>query len=123
MKIILPIHYTQTFKKKKSKRILVGMGWYRNAHFILSNDVKIYYHELIKNQVKGHKFKTIEPKYTIYVQRQNTDGPNVRAVIEKFFLDGLMYAKALENDNVRFISGDSSKYFVDSKNPRAEIEI
>ena len=35
--IELPIYYTFTKKTKKDNKVLVGMNWYRNAHFRNSN--------------------------------------------------------------------------------------
>ena len=59
--------------------------------------------------------------YKIYVANKRTDGGNVRSIIEKFFLDALVENKILENDTIDFISKDSSEYFIDKNNPRAEI--
>lgn len=99
------------------------MNWYRNAHFILSNKVKSHYHELVSKAIKENKFKKISPRYTIYVGRKNTDGPNIRALIEKFFLDGLVKSGAIEDDSINFVISDSSVYLLDKENPRAEIEL
>lgn len=121
MKIILPIYYTFKFKTKKDRKILVGLNWYRNAHFISSNDVKHYFHELIGEQKIDKKFKTLVPEYHVYVKAKNADGPNVRSIIEKFVLDGLKEHGIIEDDNVTIVKGDSSKYFIDNENPRIEI--
>jgi hypothetical protein len=123
MKITLPIYYTQEFKTKPNKNILVGMNWYRNAHHNVSNKVKSYYHGLVKRLVGNSKFTTISPQYTIYVSRKNTDGHNIRAVIEKFFLDGLVECGAIKDDSIDFVLGDSSVYLQDKDNPRIEITI
>mgnify|MGYP003587485021 CR=1 FL=1 len=47
----LPIYYTFTKKTKKDNKVLVGMNWYRNAHFRSSNQVKQHYHKLIYSKV------------------------------------------------------------------------
>lgn len=122
MKITLPIYYTQVLKTKPSRTILVGMNWYRNCHHSLSNKVKSHYHDLVKVAVGGIKLGQINPKYTIYVARKNTDGHNIRAVVEKFFLDGLVECGAIEDDSIDFVKGDSSVYLQDKDNPRIEIE-
>jgi len=121
IKIVLPIYYTIKYKTKKDKTILVGLNWYRNAHFITSNDVKHYFHKLIGEQNINKKFKTLIPEYHIYVRASNTDGPNIRSILEKFVLDGLKEYGIIEDDNITIIKGDSSKYFIDNKNPRIEI--
>lgn len=83
--ITLPIYYDQEFKTKPSKRFLVGMNWYRNAHYLLSNKVKDHYHDLVKEAIQDTKFEKVSLEYIVYVGRKNTDGHNIRSVIEKFF--------------------------------------
>ena len=46
-----PIYYTQKFKTKKDKKLLVGLNNYRNWHHYLSNAIKIYYHNLTKEKI------------------------------------------------------------------------
>lgn len=123
MKIILPIHYTITYKTKKDKKVLVWMNAYRNWHFHLSNKVKKYYHDLIATSLAGEKFNTIEPVYKVYLWNKLSDWPNVRSVIEKFFLDALVENWVIKNDTSEYVIWDSSKYFIDKVNPRIEIEI
>jgi len=120
--ITLPIHYTIK-RKKKDKIILVGMNWYRNSHYIESNIVKEAYHKMIKDLIGDQKFSKIIVEYKVYLQRKGTDGQNIRAVIEKFFLDGLVKAGTIKDDSADYVIGDSSQYFYDKKNPRIEIEI
>jgi len=123
MKLIVPIYYTIVKKRKPSKVILVNMNWYRNAHYMLSNKVKLFYHELIKKQYNGEKFTCAVPKYMIYSKRNGTDGANIRSIIEKFVLDGLVEVGAIKDDTIEYINEDSSEYFIDKENPRAEIFI
>lgn len=122
-KIVLPIHYTQTFRTKKDKTFLVGMNWYRNAHFLVTNKVKSDYHNMVAKQLKSLTFKKIRLEYRVYVSRKNTDGHNIRSVIEKFFLDGLVECGAIKDDSIDYVVGDTSLYFLDKENPRIEILI
>jgi hypothetical protein len=123
MKIVLPIYYDFTFRTKKPKRILVGLNWYRNAHHRVSNNVKIHYHELTAKAVGGNKFGRIKLVYKVYAGRNGTDGHNIRAVIEKFFMDGLVECGAIVDDDISHVIGDTSEYYIDKDNPRIEIEI
>lgn len=124
MIITLPIHYTQEFKTKKSKTFLVGLNWYRNAHHRISNTVKHHYHELVAEQIKDKKFNKIRLHYRVYVARNGTDGHNIRSVIEKFFLDGLVDHGSIADDNTQeYVMGDTTEYFIDKDFPRIEIEI
>lgn len=121
--VTLPIHYTQTFKTKKDKTFLVGMNWYRNAHYLITNKVKSDYHKMVYKQLKNLTFGKIRLKYHVYVSRKNTDGHNIRSVIEKFFLDGLVEGGIIKDDSIDYVIGDSSSYFLDKDNPRIEIFI
>lgn len=121
MKIELPIYHQVTHYKK----ILVGLNWYRNANHFESNAVKNYYHNYISMLLLKEKqlFTKIHVTYTIYAKTTNTDGPNVRSVIEKFFLDALKECGNIKDDNVKIVVSDSSSYFIDKYNPRAIIEV
>jgi len=121
MKLILPIYYEQVFKTKKNKMILVGMNNYRNWHYILSNKIKSHYCSLIKSQYDGSKFENPLVHYKIYAKRRGVDGGNIRSVIEKFVLDGLVEVGAIPNDTIDYIDEDRSNYSIDKDNPRAEI--
>lgn len=121
--ITLPIHYEQTFKTKKSKTFLVGLNWYRNAHYRLNNIVKSRYHDLTREAIGKSKFGKIRLIYRVYVARNGTDGTNIRSVIEKFFLDGLVECGAIKDDSIAYVLGDESHYFIDRENPRIEIDI
>ncbi len=123
MELTLPIYYDFTFKTKKPKRILVGLNWYRNAHHRVSNMVKIHYHELVKRRIGNNKFSKIRLVYRVYAGRNGTDGHNIRAVIEKFFMDGMVECGAIQDDDISHVIGDSSEYHIDSSNPRIEITI
>ncbi len=122
-KLTLPIYYEQKFVTKKNKNILVGMNWYRNAHFLVTNKVKEHYHGIVKEKMGDVKFRRILINYHVYVGRRNTDGHNVRSVIEKFFLDGLVEAGVVEDDSIDYVVGDTSAYSLDKENPRIEITI
>jgi len=124
MKLTLPIYYTIVKKTKANKTILVNMTWYRNAHYQISNKVKVHYHELVREQYKGEQFNDkVSVHYKIYVGRKGSDGGNIRSIIEKFVLDGLVNVGAIKNDTIDYVVKDSSEYALDRENPRAEIYI
>lgn len=128
MKIKVPIYYTQTFKTKKDKKFLVGLNWFRNAHYLINNTVKKHYHDLVIDQIlRNYHKQSFEGKihvhYDVYVKTHNTDGPNVRSVIEKYVLDGLVKAGVIEDDNVKILVADSSCYYIDKEDPRVEITL
>ena len=116
--VIVPIYYQQSRKKT----ILVGLNWYRNAHYMVLNNVKKHYYSLMLS-VKGRIESPIHVHYDIYLKRRGTDGGNVRSVIEKFVLDGLKKSGVIEDDNAEIIVSDSANYYFDKVNPRAEITL
>lgn len=122
-KFTLPIYYTQKFKTKKDKTFLVGLNWYRNAHYMLNNKVKKHYHDLVSEQSGGEKFDKIVVKFKIYAKRRGTDGHNIRSIVEKYFLDGLVENGIIPDDNIDHVLGTASVFYVDKDNPRCEIEL
>ena len=124
MKLVFPIYYTIEKKTKANKTFLVNMNWYRNAHYQILNKVKIHYHDFVREQYKGEQFDDkVSVHYKIYVGRKGTDGGNIRSIIEKFVLDGLISVGAIKNDTIDYIAKDSSEYALDRENPRAEVYV
>ena len=126
MTLILPIYYTKNYVRKPSKTFLVNMNWYRNAFHHLSNEVKTYYHDLVKEQVKDSD-ETFN-KYTlhtkVFYKNKSCDGRNIVPVIEKFVLDALQEAEVTTEDTVKEDLGGSWEVAdQDKDNPRVEIEI
>ena len=121
IKFVVPIYWQVTKKKK----VLVAMNWLRNAHFIVSNNVKKGYLSEIKAQVTPSikKFRKCHIHYVVYLKRKGTDGGNVRSVIEKFVLDAFVKCNIIPDDTFDIVVSDSSEYFLDKDNPRAEITI
>ena len=123
MKIILPIYYTIKKKTKKDQTILVGLNFYRNAHYLISNKIKHYYHNLIAEQVKETIRTPIKLHYEVYIKRRNTDYWNIRSILEKFVLDWLVENWIIPDDSFDYVKGDTTEVFLDKKNPRIEILI
>ena len=122
----LPIYYTFTKKTKKDTKILVGMNWYRNAHFRNSNQIKKFYHELIFLKVlKSQRIKgSYQVEYLLYPSNANCDLMNVVSVIDKFLNDALQDCGVVVNDNIKFYkSMTAGVKKIDKYNPRIEIKI
>ena len=122
----LPIYYTFTKKTKKDNKVLVGMNWYRNAHFRNSNQVKQYYHKLIFSKVtQSQKLKDkYMVSYMLYPSNSNCDLMNVVSVIDKFLNDALQDSGVIVNDNIKFYKHMiATVKEVDKLNPRIEIII
>ena len=122
--IELPIYYTFERKTKKDNKILVGMNWYRNAHFRSSNQVKQHYHNLIYSKVtQSQKLKDkYMVSYMLYPSNSNCDLMNVVSVIDKFLNDALQDSGVIVNDNIKFYKHMiATAKEVDKLNPRIEI--
>ena len=125
LKIELPIYWTQKYKTKKDKTVLVGMNWYRNAHYFSQNNMKKYFHEAVSKQLKEF---CCNGKFTlsldIYYKNPNCDGANIAALIEKFTLDALQEGDVVINDSVKHHLGSSWKIIKqDKNNPRCIITL
>ena len=128
MKFNLPIYYTIHKKKKANKTILVGMNWYRNAHYQESNEVKKHYHNLIKLKTHNQKPKEIISKYQVsyrlFYKNPATDMMNVVACIDKFMNDGLIKAGVVIDDNVGVYRKVTAEVgWQDRDTPRIEVEV
>jgi hypothetical protein len=123
MKFEVPIY--RDFKtKSKIETKLIGLNWYRNAHFQILNKVKKEYLWIVKSQYQGKlNVQKVSITYNIYFKRRGTDGGNCRSVIEKFVLDALVESGVIANDTLNCVISDESFYFIDKENPRCEIII
>ena len=126
VRLSFPIYYTIERKTGKNKTFLVGFNWARNCHHFTLNKVKHHYHDLVlKSKLEQNivvNSKRIKVHYKIYTKR-TTDGGNIRSIIEKFVLDGLVEHGIIKDDNVTIVIGDSAEYYAVKENFRAEIYI
>lgn len=119
----VPVYYALT----KEKTVLVGLNFDRSkAHFHTKNKLKKHYHSLVAEQMK--EFEPIVGQYriyfTYYYKNSSSDMPNVRSLIEKYVLDGLIECGIVANDNVKHLIGEHSDVGgLDKENPRMEITI
>lgn len=127
IKLTLPIYYTQEFKTKKPKTFLVGMNWYRNAHYHIQNKVKKDFGEIVKKGIGDQVFKFADQYqvvYTYHYKSAVSDLANVTGMTSKFVNDTLQELGVVPNDNVKFLVKET--HIVgeqDKDNPRVEVEI
>ena len=118
----LPIYFID----RKNKSVLVGLNWYRNAHYYKQNAVKQYYHQLVNYSVIGFqgKLEKFSTRYKLFYKTSRSDPSNIIAIIEKFTLDSLQERNILVSDSVKHhIESSWSVGAQDKKNPRCEIII
>jgi 2-hydroxychromene-2-carboxylate isomerase len=124
--MVLPIYWTKIRKTKKSTNHLLGMNWFRNAHYFDQNTMKQEMTELVLNQIKNStiKFEQFQTHYRLYYKSKVCDPSNIIALIEKVSLDALQTASILKEDNVQYHKQSSWEVVEqDRENSRCEIII
>jgi Holliday junction resolvase RusA-like endonuclease len=104
IKIISPL-YLQLSKGVKGKKYYLNLNNYRNWHYIVSNNLKKAYKELMKSELGDLDITgRIEIKFLlIRGDSRKVDRANVLSVHEKFFCDALVELGCIEDDNDKFI--------------------
>ena len=125
---VMPISITVLRKTKEDKKYSLGANSYRNWHYMVSNDLKKRYKELVKQQVVALDMQPVN-KIKIYYKlfkptKARYDKFNFAFVASKFFLDALVDLDMLPDDNDDFVKKETilpSEY--DKNNGRIEIKI
>jgi hypothetical protein len=125
-KVNSPIAVYLPRKTKKDRRIALNLNIWRNLHYIVSNQAKQAYRDLMKEHLDGLVFsEPIALTFVLFKQnKRQIDRSNVLCIVEKCFCDALTYYKCIPDDNDEFII--STSYFtgkLDKDNPRAEVYI
>lgn len=95
---------------------------YKGASMKAHNE-KIVMSEIYR-QMRGQHFrKPVFMRYTWYEPNRRRDLDNVSSFGRKVIQDALVKTHVLDNDGWKQIKGFSDAFYVDSKNPRIEIEI
>ena len=114
-------------KTKKDKRVYLNLNVYRNLHYVVNNQAKMFYDSIMFPQLKDiPQFKKpIILIFTLFKKsKRRTDRANILSIVEKFFCDSLVFYKCIEDDCDEYI--DHSEYYtggIDRDRPRVEIEI
>ena len=116
IKLTLPFYLGKT---------MLGMNWYNKSHYHVKAKVKADFHKAVAMILKGEKLSSpISTYYKLYYKNARSDASNIISVIDKFLLDALQEADAIEEDNVRhYIKSEWVVVAQDKDNPRIEVEI
>lgn len=123
VKIVVPLHVILPRKRVKDKRILLNLNAYRNWQGHMSNNIKIAFHESVKDQLNGVAFdKPVNVEFTLFKgSRRRTDKQNFSSVLSKFLYDSMTTCGCWEDDNDEFIKTEILlPTQIDKENPRAE---
>ena len=124
MVISLPLYIEIGIKKKK--KYYLNLNGYRNWAFILSNNLKKKYTDIVLPLLKDiDNLDRIKLIYTIYYPTQrNFDVDNIGAISGKFFQDTLTKSGKIKDDNYKYIPEITYKVGgIDRVHPRVEVEI
>jgi hypothetical protein len=117
MDIELPIYYAMGKNPQ-----LVGMNWYRNAHYHQQNAVKKYYHGLIRDALgmnQCDKMSRFYTGYSVFLKNAASDPSNVVAILEKFWLDSLQENGVIVGDSAKYHAGSMGyECSIDKERPR-----
>jgi len=112
--------------KSKDKRIAMNLNTYRNLHFLVNNQAKKVYKDLMREQLENLEIETpVEITYQVFKpSKRSLDKMNVVSIASKFFLDAVTEYGCWDDDN-----DDNVKTEIilptelDKENPRVEITI
>lgn len=129
MKLILPTSITFPRKTKADKKYMLNLNVFRNLNFIVNNQMKVAFAELVDNEIYRTRPEIPPPPYrftyTLFQEtKRKTDVANVCCVVDKFCCDSLVSLGVLTDDNHNIIKEVVYRYGgVDKENPRVELEI
>ncbi len=93
--------------KIKGKHQKLSLNIYRNAHYIILNNAKRSYKDLVGNLLMPHRRKRhnkIKITYTIYFATQHRrDLSNFLSVVDKFVADSLVDYKIIPDDSFQYL--------------------
>lgn len=97
--------YVDLPRKKGDKRIYFNLNTYRNLHYIVNNQAKIAYKDLMKEQIdKLPKLNRISLEFVLHKSsNRKIDRHNICTVIEKYFMDALQEENKIDGDDDKFI--------------------
>ena len=120
------VYYTNSYKFKPDKVILVGMNQVLYAHKFTRNKIKVWFTDYFQGLFITNKSLPIngpyEVAYVYYYKNPASDLSNVCSTVDKFFLDALQAGGIVQEDNVQYCK--KVTYLVGDKDvdhPRVEI--
>lgn len=128
MKLILPLSVVLTRGRKEDRSFYLNLNIYRNAHYMILNNAKEKYKELVQAAIGNLKLSFPPPyqfSYTIYPgSNRKFDLANPLPIIQKFCDDALIELGVIPDDSFKIIRGIQYSFgAVDKINPHCELHI
>lgn len=90
----------------------------------MKKDCQKHIRSNIVRDLKNTKItKPIIIHYKFFNKDRRKDVGNIFSVADKFICDALQETGTIINDNQKYVKGFTSEFYVDSKNPRIEVEL
>jgi len=112
-------------KTKEDKKVLLNLNVYRNMHYMVNNQVKQRYNDLMQDRLNFKVEGMFELEFILYkASNRKVDRANILCIVEKFFCDALIFHGCIQDDNDKIIKKTTYETGgVDKENPRVEIKI
>lgn len=116
--VSLPVYMDIHYKTKKDKRILLGMNYYRNAHYIVQNNMKKFIADIVYeklSQFTSLRWSKFTVDYSLVYANSNCDALNIISFVDKAFIDALRKLEIVTEDTVKEYTGGSWRVIGQSK--------
>ncbi len=112
LEIKLPTYITIPRKTKKDKKLAINMNIYRNLHFIVENQSKKIFKEIVRHKLENVKLDIpLDINYKIFVgTKRECDIDNIGSILSKYFHDALTELGCIPDDNYNFIKKVSYEF-------------
>lgn len=77
----------------------------------------------IRQQLKDALKEPVVIRFEYYRKNQRSDPDNIAGYFHKIFLDAMVQTGRLKNDGWKNVSGFSDSFYLDTGNPRVEVDI
>lgn len=119
-----PLSVMRGVRKPKPWRF--NLNEYRNANYLLLNEVKQSFKIMVEDQVLVlPRFNTAQFEYLLYPgSHHEIDVANICCVIDKFFSDAIVELGRLPADSYWYLNKVTYAFAeVDKRNPRVDVKI
>ena len=126
LKLIVPMYVELHRKTKKNLNVWLNMNRFMNLHFLVKNNAKKVFFEVMRDQLEGVKIDTpVNITYQLFSpDKRKRDKMNAIAVVSKFLLDAITHYGCWEDDNDEFVKTETLLPTVyDKGNGRIEVTI
>lgn len=126
IKLTCPLHVILERKTKKDRKIHINLNTYRNIQYIVENQAKKKFKDIMKPQLDGIEITTpVEVTYQLFKgSRHKSDKMNFVSICSKYLMDAITEFGCWDDDNDDVIKTETIlPSSIDKDNPRIEVTI